>query len=170
MNIKLKAITFAVLLATQAFPLVASAQYGGGGPIGFIAVPATPSASPQDTHPQGQVLGATAYTFLKNLRRGSTGRDVVELQKILIAAGYLKLDQPSGFFGAATEAALRTYQGAHGIEGIGTAGPLTRSVLNKGIAPTISDEQKSLLIQQLQSKFKDLMAKFQGLLALSAST
>ena len=79
----------------------------------------------------GQVLGATAYAFTRNLGFGSRGDDVTELQKILIAQGYLVLDAPTKYFGPLTRAALKLWQAKNGIPSTGFFGPLSRAFLAK---------------------------------------
>ncbi|KKW20132.1 MAG: hypothetical protein UY63_C0001G0037 [Parcubacteria group bacterium GW2011_GWA2_51_10] len=121
----------------------------------------------------GQVLGASVYNFTKMLQRGSRGRDVEELQKILIAAGYLDIEAPTAFFGVMTEAAVKAYQEANGLEQVGVVGPKTRALLNKGTsskmpfaAPSaITDEQRDLLIVELMAKVRELTAKLEALKA-----
>ncbi len=88
---------------------------GGGRPI------------PSDV---GEVLGASSFNFTIDLHYGSTGDDVIELQKILIKDGFLHIDAPTGWFGPLTEAAVKLYQAAHGIITTGYVGPLTRAALN----------------------------------------
>jgi peptidoglycan hydrolase-like protein with peptidoglycan-binding domain len=62
------------------------------------------------------------------------GTDVKELQKILIAKKFLADDgNATGYFGAATRAALVAFQKANGLEAVGYTGPRTRELLNKGI-------------------------------------
>lgn len=57
------------------------------------------------------------------LYRGCRGDDVVKVQKILAAIGYvLDLD---GIFGPMTEECVKTYQACHGLEVDGKVGPLT---------------------------------------------
>lgn len=80
------------------------------------------------------VLGASTgsdFVFTQTLQLGSTGNEVVELQKVLIAEGFLKIAAPTGYFGPLTEAAVKAYQTAHGIEAVGIVGPKTRAELNK---------------------------------------
>ncbi len=114
--------------------------------------------------PQGQVLGASTYNFAQPLQLGSTGPDVTELQKILIAAGYLKIDTPTGYFGPITVAAVKAYQSAHGLEPVGIVGPKTRALLNKGTTSSGSGDNATL-IAQLQAQVKELQAKIAELLA-----
>jgi peptidoglycan hydrolase-like protein with peptidoglycan-binding domain len=80
----------------------------------------------------GQVLGAEVFQFTLNLRFGMRNNDVTELQKVLVAAGFLKIDAPTGYFGPLTLAAVKAYQTAHGISSTGFVGPLTRAALNAG--------------------------------------
>jgi hypothetical protein len=88
------------------------------------AIPATPAV------PSGQVLGAEKFIFTKFMKLGSTGNEVLELQKLLTAQMYYAgpLD---GIFGSLTEEAVKTYQAAHPPLRIhGIVGPKTRGVLN----------------------------------------
>jgi peptidoglycan hydrolase-like protein with peptidoglycan-binding domain len=83
--------------------------------------------------PTPQVLGAEKFVFNVDLRIGSTHPDVVELQKVLIKEGHLKIAAPTGYFGPLTFAAVQAYQAAHPEIGYVTGffGPLTRGVMNK---------------------------------------
>lgn len=79
----------------------------------------------------GSVLGAETFQFTKNLRLGMKNNDVMELQKRLVAEGFLKVT-PTGYFGKATFAAVKAYQTAHSIKPVsGFVGPLTRAELSK---------------------------------------
>jgi len=78
----------------------------------------------------GSVLGATKHKFTQKLKFGSNGDEVMELQKVLAEAGYLKAT-PNGNFGPATEAALKEYQKENGLTADGKMGPVTMGVLNK---------------------------------------
>ncbi|MFN7134490.1 MAG: peptidoglycan-binding protein, partial [Myxococcales bacterium] len=63
------------------------------------------------------------------LQRGSSGPEVLRLQKALLAAGF----SPSGLdgrFGPKTEAALRAFQRARGLTVDGRAGPQTWAALD----------------------------------------
>ena len=81
----------------------------------------------------GQVLGATTttkFTFTQNMKQGSVGNEVMELQKFLNNAGFGTL-VVDGKFGPMTRAAVVKFQLANGLVGDGVVGPLTRAVLNK---------------------------------------
>jgi len=84
----------------------------------------------------------TAFTFVSNLcegsptdtgliRPGSTGERVIHLQTALIAEGYpIAAD---GTYGPRTQASVRDFQAANGLEVDGIAGPRTQAAL--GIGP-----------------------------------
>jgi hypothetical protein len=81
---------------------------------------------------KGQVLGATNYAFTRDLRLGSRGTDVSELQKILWDEGYFKNPEFTTYFGGVTKAALVKWQKAHNISpASGYFGPLSRAFLAK---------------------------------------
>lgn len=61
------------------------------------------------------------------IRPGSTGRRVMALQVALIAQGYRI--EPDGRFGPRTEASVRNFQAARGLEVDGLAGPDTQAAL-----------------------------------------
>ncbi len=82
------------------------------------------------------------YEFTTNLKLGSKGVGVEELQKVLVAGGYLDLvaagiSAPTQYFGSLTKAAVSKYQVAKGIVAVGTGyvGSLTRAELNKCVVP-----------------------------------
>ncbi len=122
------------------------ARRGGGG---FSRPDTTPA-------PAGRVLGASSYNFQANLTIGSAGNDVIELQKVLIAGGFLKIAAPTGFFGPMTAAAVKLYQASKGINATGFVGPLTRAALNAEGTPTKTVEEQ---IAELMAKLKLLQAQ-----------
>jgi peptidoglycan hydrolase-like protein with peptidoglycan-binding domain len=73
---------------------------------------------------------STKYVFTKALSSGSSGTEVLELQKRLKSEGYLTAT-PNGNYGPATVAAVKAYQKAKGLSQLGTVGPGTRAALNK---------------------------------------
>ena len=73
----------------------------------------------------------SSYTFTRNLTVGSTGADVMELQKFLISKGNLVLATPTNYFGNMTKAALAKFQAANGISpAVGYFGAITRGSVN----------------------------------------
>lgn len=76
----------------------------------------------------GQVLGASAFNFTRDLFFGLSGADVTELQTELIAAGYLHITSATGWFGSLTRAAVAQWQSEHGIfPAVGYFGPISRA-------------------------------------------
>ncbi len=80
-------------------------------------------------------------TFYRNLALGARGSDVIALQTILRARGYLSVN-PTGYYGFLTRAAVSLYQrnDMH-ITPTGTVGPLTRASLN-GVSVSTSGEER----------------------------
>lgn len=100
-------------------------------PIGQSApATSTPAASaPQTTAPA--LPTAPGYIFTANLARGSTHKDVAALQKFLAQDKTIYPEgMVSGYFGAASEAAVKRFQKKYGIAQTGTVGPMTRAKLN----------------------------------------
>ena len=103
----------------------------------------------------------------------------MQLQQLLIAAGFLKIDAPTIYFGAQTEAALKAYQTAHGLDAVGYTGPKTRTLLNQGTIPTtpetassttMTDAQKQTLIAALEAQLQTLLAEISSLSASTTKT
>lgn len=75
---------------------------------------------------------ATAARIIGALRKGSRGGEVTLLQKILASdAAIYPEGTISGFFGPATEAAVKKFQAKHGMDTVGFVGPGTRKKLNE---------------------------------------
>ncbi|MEK7601818.1 MAG: right-handed parallel beta-helix repeat-containing protein [Patescibacteria group bacterium] len=159
-------------------PVVSSGGGGGGGgaPVGLVtsftapqlgtALAVATTGTGTGTGSGGQVLGASTYNFANNLTMGSTGNDVIELQKFLLSAGFSIPAGATGYFGGQTRAAVIAFQKARGITpAVGYVGPITRAVLNQGTAPTASDEQRSLLLQSLKAQLQALLLKIQQLMS-----
>jgi len=90
--------------------------------------------------PTGGTGGTTGgYVFNANLTMGSTGADVMNLQKVLnsdadtqvAASGVGSAGNESSYFGALTKAAVIKFQKKYGITpAVGYVGPITRAKLN----------------------------------------
>ncbi len=65
----------------------------------------------------GSVLGAEAFTFTLKLQVGSTGNEVVELQKFLNNAGY-DVGSTDGIFGARTVTGVMKFEVANNLAGM----------------------------------------------------
>ncbi len=75
------------------------------------------------------ISAATANTFTKQLTKGSSGPEVLALQKLLQKHGYLTVT-PNGYYGAGTTAAVKKFQIANTINPVGYVGIGTRAALN----------------------------------------
>jgi hypothetical protein len=121
-------------------PTIGNVVAFGGGRVslGGGQVLGASTSTESGTDNGGQVLGDTTiiYQFTVNLRFGSRGNDVVELQKALKKLGFFPATQePTGYFGPLTRTAVIAYQKANGITpAVGFVGPLTRASLNSNPA------------------------------------
>lgn len=133
---------------------------GGGGPTGVSPAPQTPVAvtapaiqlpvaviapaqkpryPAKKIKPQKKTAVVTSgFSFRKILKRGYKGKDVIELQKFLVANNFLIMPPktPYGFLGQSTEDAVKLFQEQYGIAqkgqaGYGLIGPVTRKKLNQ---------------------------------------
>ena len=82
------------------------------------------------TYMYGNVLGTGPFYFTQFLEQGSSGVEVVELQKLLNGAGY-NAGNVDGKFGLKTKEALIKFQTAKGLKSDGIVGYEVRSFLNK---------------------------------------
>jgi peptidoglycan hydrolase-like protein with peptidoglycan-binding domain len=80
--------------------------------------------------PTGNAIGL--YNFVLPLKQGSKGTDVIKLQEILIAKGFLVMPVgvSKGYYGALTTKAVQAYQKSLGLDQLGIVGPATRKALN----------------------------------------
>jgi len=76
----------------------------------------------------------SGLTFTQNLIKGSSGPQVLELQKLLQCLGYLPANVvANSYFGQATHDAVVKFQQANNLLARGRVGPQTRALLNKFI-------------------------------------
>lgn len=92
--------------------------------IGSSTSPQTPS---NGTSPATTPTQPSPSTTHRTLRRGDTGDDVTQLQKLLINQGYSLT--PDGVFGPKTEAAVRDFQRSVGLTVDGVVGQNTWQAL-----------------------------------------
>jgi peptidoglycan hydrolase-like protein with peptidoglycan-binding domain len=69
---------------------------------------------------------ASCTELTTNQKVGYKNTSVTKLQTYLAFYGYLSVS-PTGYFGVKTQEAVVSFQSAHGIEGTGFVGPLTRA-------------------------------------------
>ncbi|MBI4093358.1 sulfatase-like hydrolase/transferase, partial [Candidatus Kaiserbacteria bacterium] len=99
------------------------------GPVQPIsgAAPSVPTSNP-----------IVCPVLVRNLSRGSSGQDVIELQNFLIAQGDLGAGNDTGFYGSLTQLGVQSFQRRNGIvssgspatTGYGAVGPRTRAVIS----------------------------------------
>jgi len=73
---------------------------------------------------------ASAHFGYDLLYKGKHDESVKNLQKVLKREGYYKLSKPTGYFGPATEKAVKQFQNDHNLKPDGIVGPLTKASLN----------------------------------------
>ncbi len=95
-----------------------------------VGLPYNGIAPDLGAYESGGVLGESKYNFTLNLKLGSKGNEVKELQNILIKEGHL-IGRADGIYGPMTKGAIIKYQKKNNINPLGVVGPITRSVLNK---------------------------------------
>ena len=177
MKKKIIVFTLALAFVAHIIPSTALAYGGGGGGIpGIIGIVNSAQIVAQQAANQGQVLGAAAFRFTRTLLAGTKGEDVTELQKILIAKGFLKAE-PSGYFGTQTVAAVKAYQKEKGLEQVGTIGPKTLAALNQEgavsttgagtlvLTKTASQIEQERIITTIQERVNEIREKLQAFIA-----
>ncbi|TSC78374.1 MAG: hypothetical protein G01um101429_834, partial [Parcubacteria group bacterium Gr01-1014_29] len=81
----------------------------------------------------------------RSLRRGSSGDDVKQLQEFLAQdKDVYPQGLATGFFGPATERAVKRFQEKNGIEPVGIVGPITRAKLNERSSSQPSESEVSV--------------------------
>lgn len=99
---------------------------------------------------------APAFEFKADLKEGTAGATVMELQKFLIAQGYVIPAGATGYFGAQTRAALILLQSAHNIApAVGYFGPLTRGVVNTMLAASVAEINEDTEEDETDDSTKD---------------
>ncbi len=79
----------------------------------------------------GEEKVENVYLLKKTLKPGLIDDEVVKLQNVLIASGYLSLPTKSlGYYGPETVTAVKKLQADNGIETVGTVGPKTITTIN----------------------------------------
>ncbi len=103
------------------------------------------------------------YVFTRYLGYGDNGQDVLRLQQFLVQQGLLSAN-PTGHYGPATVAAMKRFQGAHGIRALGNMGPATENLLNQLLgSSTTSTTTRQQQILQIQQEMQQLQAQLAAL-------
>lgn len=110
--------------AAVAVPAVPQAQE----PVSAPVVPPSAAPIPVVAAPSLPVSASTPAPD-GVFQRGMKGDRVREMQAILLAKGYLQGDEVTGYFGPATEAAIKKLQKENGLEQVGFVGPRTEKLI-----------------------------------------
>ena len=99
----------------------------------------------------------------QDLKEGSTGEAVTQLQAKLKALGYFTSSLITDFFGPITKAAVIRFQTAYGIVPIGIVGPETRAAMDKAtasgsyvVASNLKKGSRGQAVAELQIQLKNL--------------
>lgn len=87
-------------------------------------------SAPASTSATVPVVTEARYVFEHFMGVGDDDPDVMELQKRLVTLGYLSAE-PTGYYGAGTEAAVKKFQSKRGLPVTGYVAKNTRAELNK---------------------------------------
>lgn len=148
---------------------IASYNYGAtpatpATPAVSPATPATPSA--QAISSASAVAQAVSPAFNKDLVLGNRSDDVKRLQQLLATDKSIYPEgQATGFYGALTQKAVRSFQKKYGLPQVGRVGPATRAKLQEvfgSSAPSAPAESASVeslqaLIASLQKQIQDIL-------------
>ncbi len=112
-------------------------HYGEGGtgitePWPAYKSPSLPPASnPSPSQPSSTRVLNTASSITYALAKGMENGQVTRLQQILARDPFIYPEGLiTGYFGPATERAVKAFQKKHGLEQVGYTGPMTRALLN----------------------------------------
>ena len=133
--------------------------------VGFSTVTGQSCASWTPTTTSGTVPvtpSAPAYTFSNHISYGDSDTDVLQLQQLLVTWGFLAAT-PNGHFGPATQAALESFQSAHGLSPTGEVGPATRNELNQLQVTSGGSTTRAQQIQAIQSQIQQLQTQLNTL-------
>lgn len=100
---------------------------------------------------------ASAYTYTRDLTIGASGADVVALQDMLIAGGYLVMPAgvSKGYYGALTQSAVAKWQAAVGIApAAGYFGPMSRAKASAGTTTTTTTDSDTESLSGGDGDFK----------------
>lgn len=116
---------------TTSNPITTNGLYPSGcaSAAGYSITTGQPCGSGTTTTTTTTTTATTKYQFTLFLQEGTSGSEVLELQKKLTSLGYFS-GPLNGNFGPMTKAAVAAFQRAHGVSAVGYVGPSTRAMLN----------------------------------------
>ena len=92
------------------------------------------------------------------LKEGMENEEVAKLQQRLMDLGFLQIDEPTNYYGPATNLAVQYFQRQHGLEQDGVAGPLTLGMIYAEDAKpyTLLQGTEGEDVESLQSRLQEL--------------
>ena len=115
-------------------PTGCTSAYGFSPSSGVPCTPSNKTSTPVVSTPAPTTSSTTyvsaKYKFTKPLKLGSTGDEVIELQRKLTDLGFYT-GPINGKYGPLTEKTVKEFQKEHGLSQLGNVGPGTRAILNK---------------------------------------
>ncbi len=100
----------------------------------------TTASTPAASAPTGEVAGATSFRFTQETVYGATNDDIKRIQELLATDETIYPEGiTSGFFGPATQRAIRNLQTRFGHDPVGVVGPATTAILERLISQQNSD-------------------------------
>lgn len=133
-----------------------------GTPVPSIAVPTPTPYVPENTPSRAEPLirdvqapGTVQYV---SLQFGDTDATVMEIQSRLMELGYFDNDEPTDYFGPATEAAAKRFQHVHHMAETGIADELFQSVLfsENALMYVMQEGDKGSDVTRLQLRLDEL--------------
>lgn len=115
-----------------------------------------PNDAPDDEPDDEPEAEPTAEPLM--LKKHDERPEVLELQKRLIALGYLEIDEPTEYYGSATEYAVKLFQRQHGLTMDGVAGTRTLELIYSKEAQkyTLMEGAEGRDVKMLQEQLYDL--------------
>ncbi|HWS30178.1 MAG TPA: peptidoglycan-binding protein [Clostridia bacterium] len=134
-----------------------------GTPIPSIAAaptptPYVPANTPLQAEPVVKDVHAPGTVQYVQLQFGDTNATVMEIQSRLMELGYFDNDEPTDYFGPATEAAAKRFQHVHHMAETGVADEMFQSVLfSDNALPYVMEEgDKGSDVTRLQLRLDEL--------------
>ncbi len=174
-SVDIKATAATTVTVTPSTTDLCVSSDGGGGMFVIYnysqATPATPAAAALEH--ASSVAQSVSPAFNKDMVRGQRSDDVKRLQQLLATDKSIYPEGlATGFFGPATERAIRAFQKKHGLPQVGRVGPATRAKLQEVFGSKVSTAQSAVTeslsspatLVQMQALIEELQKQIQELL------
>lgn len=121
-------------------------------------IPEVQESTPLPTDEPEAISSPSEEDDSVRLKKHDRSPEVETLQKALISLGYLEIDEPTDYFGSATEYAVKLFQRQHGLEQDGVAGQQTLSLLYSDEAQryTLKEGAEGRDVKMLQEQLSEL--------------